>query len=71
MYVGGRFLNENSTFPNISLYEVEISYKIEDYFYTLRKEWEESIKEEKLEDRNWRLLKELEKLMDKVNEYNL
>jgi hypothetical protein len=32
--------------------EVEISYKIEDYFYTLRKEWEDGLKIEKLEERN-------------------
>ena len=35
-----------------SQYEIEISYKIEEYFYTLRKEWEDGLKLEKLEDRN-------------------
>jgi len=50
-----------------SQYEIEISYKIEEYFYTLRKEWEDGLKLEKLEDRNWRLLKELEELMDNAN----
>jgi hypothetical protein len=49
----------------LSLYEIEISYKIEDYLQTLRKEWEDGLKVEKLEERNWRLLKELEELMDK------
>jgi hypothetical protein len=50
----------------LSSYEIEIAYTIEDYLQTLRKEWEESIKVEKLEERNWILLKELENLMDKV-----
>ena len=50
-----------------SQYEIEISYKIEEYFYTLRKEWEDGLKLEKLEDRNCRLLKELEELMDNAN----
>ena len=50
-----------------SQYEIEISYKIEEYFYTLRKEWEGGLKLETLEDRNWRLLKELEELMDNAN----
>jgi hypothetical protein len=36
----------------LSLYEIAISYKIEDYIQILRKEWEESLKIEKLEDRN-------------------
>jgi len=36
----------------LSQYEIEIAYKIEDYFYTLRKEWEDGLKIEKLEDRN-------------------
>ena len=36
----------------LSLYEIEIAYKIEDYFYTLRKEWEDGFQKEKLEDRN-------------------
>jgi len=47
----------------LSLYEVEISYKIEDYLQSLRKEWEDGLKKEKLEGRNWKLLKELEELM--------
>ncbi len=49
----------------LSNYEVEISYKTEEYFYKLRKAWEESITKEPLEDRNWRLLKQLEYLMVK------
>jgi len=36
----------------LSQYEIEIAYKIEDYFYTLRKEWEDGLKIEKLEERN-------------------
>jgi len=47
-----------------SLYEVEIYYTMDDYFQTLRKDWELSKKTEKLEDRNWRLLKKLEECMD-------
>ena len=47
----------------ISNYEVEIAYKTEEYFQNLRREWENSIKTEKLEERNWRLLKRLEDLM--------
>ena len=46
-----------------SNYEVEISYKTEEYFYELRKEWEGNITKEPLEERNWRLLKQLEALM--------
>ena len=49
----------------LSNYEVEISYKTEEFFYNLRKAWEESITKEPLEDRNWRLLKQLEYLMVK------
>ena len=49
----------------LSSYEIEISYKTEDYIQKLRKEWEESLNVEKLEERNWRLLIELEELMDK------
>ena len=49
----------------LSNYEVEISYKTEEYFYQLRKAWEESITKEPLEDINWRLLKQLEYLMVK------
>lgn len=47
----------------LSLYEVGIAYKIEDFLINLRVEWEESIKYGKLEDRNWNLLRELEGLM--------
>lgn len=47
----------------LSNYEVEIAYKTEDYFQFLHSEWETSIKTEKLEERNWRLLKSLEDLM--------
>ena len=50
---------------NLSNYEVEISYKTEEFFYKLRKAWEESITKEPLEDINWRLLKQLEYLMVK------
>jgi len=49
----------------LSNYEVEIGYTIEEYFYNLRKEWEGSITKEPLEERNWRLLKQLEDLMVK------
>lgn len=49
----------------LSNYEVEVGYKMEDYFQNLRKEWEMSIKTEKLEERNWKLLKSLEDLMYK------
>ena len=42
------------------IYEVEIAYKTDDYFYNLRVEWENS-----LEERNWSLLKSLEDLIDK------
>ena len=47
----------------LSNYEVEISYKTEEYFYELRREWEGNITKEPLEERNWRLLKQLEALM--------
>jgi hypothetical protein len=47
----------------LSNYEVDIVYKTEDYFQNLRAEWETSIKTEKLEERNWRLLKSVEDLM--------
>jgi hypothetical protein len=60
-----RWSEKNCECKYLSSYEVEISYKIEDYLQTLRKEWEEGLKVEKLEERNWRLLKELEELMDK------
>ena len=49
----------------ISPYEIELSYYIEHYLQKLRKDWEESLNIEKLEERNWRLLIELEELMDK------
>lgn len=47
----------------LSNYEVEIAYKTENYFQNLRREWEQCIKTEKLEERNWRLLKSLEDLI--------
>ena len=47
-----------------SVHEVEILYYTEDYFQNLRKEWELSIESERMEDRNWRLLKQVEELMD-------
>jgi hypothetical protein len=47
----------------LSSYEVEISYKIQDYLKNLRFEWRNSITKEKLEERNWRLLKEVEDLI--------
>ena len=47
----------------LSVDEIEISLYAEDYFENLRKEWEWSIKNEKLEERNWVLLKRLEELM--------
>ena len=47
----------------LSNYEIDIAYKTEEYFQNLRLEWEKSIEIEKLEERNWRLLKRLENLM--------
>jgi len=51
----------------LSNYEVEIGYTIEEFMQELRIEWKESIsiKKEGLAERNWRLLKSLEDLMDK------
>jgi hypothetical protein len=50
-----------------SLYEVRIAYRTEAYFQNLRKEWLYSIENEKLEDRNWSLLKSTEDLMEGLN----
>ena len=47
----------------LSVYEIEIAYKTEEYFNNLRIEWERSLDTESLEERNWRLLKSLEDLM--------
>ena len=49
-----------------SVHEVEILYYTEDYLQNLRKEWELSMESEQIEDRNWRLLKKVEELMDKA-----
>ena len=44
-------------------YEVEITYKTEEFMQNLRLEWVFSIKRTRLEERNWNLLKRLEDLM--------
>lgn len=53
-----------------SLYEVRVNYCAEEFFQNLRKEWIATIKVEKLEERNWLLLKRTEDLMSNDKSYN-